>query len=122
MTSLASTAMTMRATVKRSSGSADGYGAKAVDQDWQIVGDALPCLVLVSSRRLTLDGGLVVVEDIRGVFRESADVKVGDRIDELTDRRGRAVLEGILYFDTVTEKSTGGVATHKEASLRRHRG
>ncbi len=121
--SIVAALLTMRAVVKRNESAVDGYGQKPAAGDWQIVSAAEPCLVTTRDPRLVVDNGRVLtVEDIRGLFGPAADIQVGDRIEQLTNRHGDTVLSGTLYIDAVTEKSAGAVVLQKEAVLRRHRG
>jgi hypothetical protein len=112
--------MTMRATVKRSSGAADGYGAKAAPQEWQIVDDAAPCFVTSTSKRNDDDGTRVVAdEQLRGIFRADADLQKGDRIEEIRDRRDRVLVQGPMTVDAVTPRNGLAGISHLEADLRR---
>jgi hypothetical protein len=112
--------MTMRATIKRSSGDADGYGAKAAPQDWQVVDDAAPCFVTSTIKRNDDDGMRVVSdEQLRGIFRADSGLRKGDRIEEVRDRRDRVILAGPMTVDAVAQRNGLDGPSHIEADLRR---
>lgn len=116
---LSSFSMTMRARVSRDAAADDGYGAPGTPADLQIVSDAEPCFVWVTSKRFITDQKVMVVEDIRGVFRADTEILTGDRM-EIFDRRGRALLDGTLEIEAITDKMCGSVIMHREALLRRY--
>ena len=114
--------MTMRAAIRRNASGADDYGGKKTPTAWDYVVDAVPCVVWFKSHKEIIDGKSVVVDEIKGYFRPDADIKRGDQIASLMDRRDRAVCEGVLYVESVTPKALGGGTCHLEVFLRRTRG
>jgi len=116
-----SSIMTMRATLKRNASGADVYGEKKTD-GWVMVADAVPCYLWIKASKEVLEGKSVVVEDIRAYFRHDADIKRGDRIVILEDRRGRSIMDGTLEVDVLTPKKVGDCPSHYEARLRRANG
>lgn len=112
--------MTMRATIKRSSGALDSRGGRATPQDWQVVSEAEPCFVWAPQAVQVSDGAQVMtVEEIRGIFRSDADIQAGDVLEGLRDRREREVLAGRLDVTTVTPRTVGAAKGHLAVALRR---
>jgi len=118
-----STLMVMRANLRRNKAGIDTYGQPKEPAVWDYVGKEIPCFVWFKSRREVVDGQkIAIVEDIRGVFRSDADVKAGDQIDILADRRGRKIVEGILLVDSTSERTVDAVQAYRDVALRRIRG
>lgn len=132
--------MTMRATLERNTSTADAYGAKASPSQWSVTGDEIPCFVWVTSERDIFDDRKdLAVESIKAIFRFDFDLRRGDRIIALLDRRGRDIMEGFFHMDeiteigaedsvsgrleveTVAERHAGIAQGHKEATLKRQK-
>ena len=86
---------------------------------WDVVEPEAHCYVRIRNTKKLLDGRIVQVEDIVGLFRKDADVQMNDRIVSLVDRRGEVVLEAPLFIDTVTKVTGIGGRTYKRAFLKR---
>lgn len=122
MISIARASMTMRANLQRDIAPADSYGGKAVTPVWSIIAAEAPCFVWISQKKEVADGGkIVVVEEIRGIFPADVDIRSGDRVFSLQDRRGQTVVEQQLDVEAVSERSRGPKIDHKSVLLRRHR-
>ena len=115
--------MVMRANLRRNKAGVDSYGQPKEPAAWDYVGKEIPCFVWFKNRREVVDGQkIAIVEDIRGLFRSDADVKAGDQIDLLADRRGRPVIEGILLVDSAAPGHLEASKAYTDVSLRRIRG
>jgi len=104
--------MTMRAEIERNTATAtDSYGGP-VPAVYEAHG-TVACFVWSTQRRQVLDGDkTALVEDLRALFPLRADVREGDRIAQVTDRRGRLIRAGKLRIETLTHKHR-----HLEAGL-----
>lgn len=111
--------MTMRAEVLRNIAAADAHGNRG-KPEWGHISDATPCFVWSRIRQRVVDGHQnAEVEEMQALFRYGADIKEGDRITEIKDRRGRVLFAGPLEVITGTEKSTGDGVSYLAFKLRR---
>lgn len=118
--SLAGAQLTMRATTTRNAGAVDRYGHPPVSGPWTPQPGPLHCYVWLAQVRESVDAVKAgTVEPMRAVFRADADIKRGDRVVELVNRRGRRVLEGTLEVDAVEPRTIGSAPACKMVQLRR---
>lgn len=119
---LAGGMLTMRAKIARNVAAADPHGNPGIPV-WGITGDTVHCFIWTQSAQPVHDGRKVVaVEQIRACFPREADIKQGDKVTEIKDRRGQTVFDSDLEVDTVTEKSNGSRVAYRQVTLRRARG
>ena len=80
-----------------------------------LVLSTLPCFVWSQARREVVDGGKsALVEDMRGLFPLTADLREGDEISAVQDRLGAELLSGRFEVEAIQRKHT-----HIEAFLQR---
>lgn len=85
----------MRANINRQNTDKDKYGGK--QPFWEYVKGDVHCYVFAKTLRGIADGKkLTVAEAIEGFFRFDEDVKAGDRLTDIVDRRGLEVFSGTL--------------------------
>jgi len=118
---MAACALTMRAEVRRNASGKGSYGGQK-PAGWDIVADAMPCMVWVRTAKEVVDGKSAVVESIRGVFRPGADIQRGDQLVEIKNRRGVVVIAGPLYISAISPRTIAGAVTHQQVDLERVRG
>lgn len=118
--SLVSHQMVMRATVRRHPAAKDSYGQKKAAAAWEIIAGAMPIYFWIEQEDELVEGRSIVVEKIRGYVRHTADVKRGDELLDIKDRRERTIFEGTFVVDAVADKKLGASPSHKVLSLRRH--
>jgi hypothetical protein len=89
--------MTMRAHVQRDANaeaSEDPFGGPDVP-DWQTLHESLPCRTWFESERHVTDASkTVALEDRKVIVPKGTDVKPGDRILDVRDRRSVVVFSG----------------------------
>jgi len=106
--------MTMRAVVERDTASGtDAYGHSAVPDFTALA--TLPCFVWSKQRREVIDGiKTAVIEDLRAMFQLTADIRTGDKITSVTNRRGVEIMAGNFLIEPPQRKHD-----HLEALLER---
>lgn len=88
--------MTMRAEVERNTASGTDDHNLPVAPEFEPLG-IVPCFVWSKTSRHAADGEkTVLVEDLRGMFPLSADVRAGDEIARVTDRQDNELIPGRL--------------------------
>lgn len=94
--------MTMRALVERDTQVAtDAYGHKAVPS-WTSHIASLACRMWFEVERHILDGDkTAALEDRKVIVPKGTDIKPGDRIANVKDRRGNIVFTGPAIIDAV---------------------
>ena len=102
----------MRADVERNTESAtDDYGHPATPV-FSVIGK-FPTWVYSKARREITDGDkLTVVEDVKALFSQNADVRQGDEISNIRDRLGQIIMDGRYRIETIQRKRR-----HQEANL-----
>ncbi len=120
--SMVASLMIQRAQVRRNASGVDTYGNKAAPASWQVVQGAMPIYVWVEQLNEIVNLKSEVVEKIQGYARWNADIKRGDEIVEVLDRRGRVVQAGPMIVDTVDVLHVGACPSHTVLTLRRHDG
>lgn len=112
---VARTRMTMRATVKRRSASTTDAWGQPDYGSYATVVESLPCFVYSRERREREDGDkAATIQTITGMFTLDADIAEGDRISQITDRRGSVLYTGDLDVGPIQYKHG-----HVEARLER---
>ncbi len=104
--------MTMRALVKRNlHQGVDEYGQQA--QGWQLIAGAQPCRVWASRGAQVIRAtGEVSIDSPGAIFPRDADVRIGDRLEEVRDRREQ------LLFSRLEVTAVDRRADHWAATLR----
>ncbi len=107
--------MTMRAEVERNTAAGtDPHGHPMAPSFTALA--TLPCHVWSKQSREAVDGDkTAVIEDLRALFPVSADVREGDEIAQVTDRRGTVLFPGRLRVDAPPQRKV----RHLEAALKR---
>ena len=102
----------MRADLERDTEQAtDDYGhpAKPI---FSVIG-RIPTWVYSKARREITEGDkLTVVEGVKALFSQNADVRQGDEISNIRDRLGQIIMEGRYRIETIQRKRR-----HQEAHL-----
>lgn len=108
--------MTMVATIYRNAQtSTDDYG-HSKPADWQLVGTTI-CWLWISYSRLARSMEREVQADVPMLMAPlSADIKVGDKVTSVTDRRS-TVLLGPSMVEAVNRQHTHVVATLKRVEV-----
>ncbi len=112
MTGAARSMMTMRATVERRGASpgTDEFN-QPIPGPWETRHAALPCHVWATLARQAADAERVVtVEDRRMICPLRTDIKSGDRVTQVADRRGRVIHGRTLRVEAVHPRATHVVA------------
>lgn len=96
--------MTMRALVKRNLHEGqDIYGQQA--QGWQIVAASLSCRVWADRGiQIIRATGEVTTDNPGAIFPRDADVRIGDRLEEIRDRRDRLLFERLEITTVMRRK------------------
>ncbi len=103
--------MTMRCTIERDRAlGVDGFNQPAPPH-WEIVGTSIHCWIWAGSTAGTrtggIDGILTITSKTPGaVFPLGTDIKEGDRLRDIQDRRGRATAFGMMPVDSVLPRKT----------------
>lgn len=96
--------MTHRARLERDTAASTGAWGQPAAPDWNFR-EELPCYGWSRSRQVVADGEKVVtVQEMRAIFPTDADIVEGDRLQEITDRRGTVVFPGPLMVRTAQAK------------------
>lgn len=110
--------MTMRTSILRNLPAADDPWGGAGDPDWQTQTTDLPCYGYAAGgstgaeRTVVSEDRTVVVEDRRVGFPLGTDIRPGDRLGDVVDRRGAVKFAGPMDVDAVVARPT-----HLEASV-----
>lgn len=111
-------ALVHRAIIKRPVADLEDDYQSPTDQ-LEIVGSDVHCFFRERSIKQVVDGRLMEVQVIVGLFRIGADVQMDDRVVSLLDRRGRTVFEEPLFIETVSLSRGMGGRLYKRATVRR---
>lgn len=105
----------MRAALERNTASGTDDYNLPVASELEPLG-LVPCFVWSKDSGLVVDGSKTIqVEDLRGMFPLSADVRAGDEIAQVTDRQGTVLIPGRLKIRPPVQYKHD----HAEASLER---
>ena len=108
MTGAARSTMRMRAKVERrgTSPGRDEFN-HPIAAPWEVLHAALPCRVWATLARQAADTQRVVtVEDLRMTCPLRTDIKSGDRVTKVADRRGRVIHDRTLRVEAVHPRTT----------------
>ncbi|MDZ4307559.1 hypothetical protein [Allopontixanthobacter sp.] len=108
--------LTHRAALERNVAvGADDWG-QPLAADFQSTGDPLACFVWSNTSRELVDGAkTALIEDLRGLFAQGADIREGDEIASVTDRAGTTIISGRLKVEGPVQFKH----THVEVALQR---
>ena len=108
--------LTMRAQIERASSTGtDGWNSPNAGS-FSPLGDPVACFVWSGSSTQLIDGQKQAqIEGTRGLFALGTDLRPGDRLASVTDRKGAVLIAGPL----VVEGPVQFKHTHLEAMLRR---
>lgn len=103
--------MTMRATIVRANGDADGsltddWGGELADPDPQVWAEGVPCYAwqpVENVEQLMEASGMFGV--VRMIVPAGTDVSEEDVIDEITDRRGNTIFDGPLRVFGISQRN-----------------
>lgn len=91
----ARSSMTMRAVVERDQASGRSPYNTPAKPDWQVLHTALPCRLWVHlTNEVPEDHRAARVEDVRCIVPLKSDIRRGDRIVRVEDRRGQVLFVG----------------------------
>ena len=114
--------MTQRAVVMRreSTDARDAYGAPVRLNPAEGVADTLPCVAWPERAAGVLsDGGKVVVGGMwRALIAGTAELRIGDRVERIEDRRGRIIVDGPLFVHGIDRQGL----EHFDVQLRAQQG
>ncbi len=104
--------LTMRADLERNTEAAkDDYGHPATPV-FSVIGRIATWVYSKARREITDGDKLTVVEDVRAMFSQNADVQQGDEISNIRDRLGQIIMAGRYRIETIQRKRR-----HQEAGL-----
>ena len=110
--------MTHRATIGRDTSSGVDDWNRPIPPTFTTQADSIACRVWSKTRRhVDDDGKEVLIEDLRGLFPESADIQTGDRVT-INDRRGRLIFDSLAVL---TVNPRGANLRHTEVLFERHK-
>lgn len=98
--------MTMRAVLTRATDAGEddwGQPAKAA-QSWPVIDPAMPCFAWIGRRESVDDeGARVYTAEFRAIFPEAADIREGDHVSDIQNRRGEAIgrMAGVFEVETL---------------------
>ncbi len=108
--------LTMRAQLMRDEATGTDAWNNPVPPVMVPIGAPLACFVWSKASRELVDGTkTAMVEDLSAMFAIDADVRAGDELGDVTDRKGRTVVAGRLRIDGPVQHKH----THLEAALER---
>lgn len=108
--------LTMRARMERDTATGTDSWGNAPVPNFTVLHNALPCFFSSKNARELVDGSkTAMIEDARIMFALSADVREGDVITTITDRRGALVVSGRLKIEGPVQFKHN----HLEAALQR---
>lgn len=74
--------------------------------EWLQISDPVPCYAWSrSSREAVDDRRTAIVQDVRVMLPDSADVTASDRIENVTDRLGRVLHDGPFRIDAIERRA-----------------
>ncbi len=114
--------MTMRATIERSPDQGTNDRGRPSPPIYAELSGQVPCRVWVKDRKKDVNnvGKIAVVEDMRGIFPPSADVRRHDRLT-ITNRLGAVQFGGPIAVLTDSRRGAAGSSPgHVEFMLERH--
>lgn len=104
--------MVHRAIIERQGSDTDRWGNPA-PPSWSLHLHDLPCRAWFGSGREVIDSGkTAVIQDRRMVIPRDTDVKEGDRVLKVTNRKGDEVFDGPMRIEAVGRRQD-----HKALSL-----
>lgn len=107
--------LTMRAPVERNMATGKDGWNNPVAPDWQGIGP-VSLFAWSNGSREVVDGTKTVeIEDLRALFALDADLRPGDELVQVTNRRGVVTVPGRLRIEGPVQRKH----THLEAALRR---
>lgn len=108
--------LTMRALIERDGATAtDGWGGP-VEPAYASIGAPVACFVWSTSASQSIDGSKTAeIENFHALFALGTDVRPGDLITSITDRRGTEIIPGRLLVEPPVQRKH----THLEAGMRR---
>jgi hypothetical protein len=108
--------LTHRARIERNTASAADAWGNPVAPVFTVLHNALPCWFWSKQSRELADGTkTAMIEDARIMFARGADVREGDVITNIADRKGALVVSGRLKIEGPVQFKH----THLEAALQR---
>lgn len=108
--------LTMRAAVERDGASGTDAWGNRTAAAFASIGAPVACFIWSVTAKGVADGAKVAeVEQLRGLFALSADVRADDEISAVTDRRGAVLVPGRLRVMGPVQRKH----THLEAALER---
>ena len=108
--------LTMLALIERDGATAKDAWGGPVEPVYASTGAPVPCFVWSISASQSIDGSKTVeFESFRALFAPGADVKPGDVVASITDRRGVEIITGRLIVEPPVQRKH----THLEAGMRR---
>jgi hypothetical protein len=108
--------LTMRAAIERNGASGSDAWGNPMSPSFASTGAALACFAWSVSASQVVDGEKTAeIESFRALFALGADVRPGDEIASITDRRGTVIIPGRLRVEPPVQRKH----THLEAQLRR---
>lgn len=108
--------LTMRAAIERDTATANDSWGGPVAPNFVSTGEPLHCFAWSTSSSQSIDGSKTAeIEHFRAMFALGADVKPGDVITSITDRRGVEIIPGRLLVEPPVQRKH----SHLEATMRR---
>jgi hypothetical protein len=108
--------LTMRARVERNTATGTDSWGNPVAPVFTVLHNALPCFVYSKTSRELVDGAkTAMIEDLRIMIALGADLREGDEITAVTDRRGTTIVAGRLKVEGPVQFKHN----HREAALQR---
>lgn len=106
----------MRAALERNGAVGSDAWGTPVAAAFASTGEPLPCFIWSTAATETVDGTKTTeTEDFRALFALGADVKPGDEVASVTNRKGTEIIAGRLRVEGPVQRKH----THLEANLRR---
>jgi len=108
--------LTMRAAIERNTATASDSWGGPVAPSYASIGAAVPCFVWSTLAGQSIDGSkMAEIEQFRALFALDADVRPGDVIASIADRKGTVIILGRLLVEPPVQRKH----THLEATMRR---
>lgn len=108
--------LTHRAAIERNMATGEDDWGNPLPPQFQSIGAPVKCFIWSNSSRELVDGAkTAMIEDDRGLFALGADVRAGDEIASVTDRKGNTIIAGRLKIEGPVQHKHD----HIEAALQR---